>query len=977
MDANGTRFHLLLGKSDWGACGVATANGDLTLLAEVSPSTFGPSGRRDPWWDEARAMLTLPARLFRFKTAPQDAPPRLANRRGVGVDAYHSFYWIDDSEQGILVKSAGTGATAPFWVVGDGLEPDPRVERGDDFQPCGPAPVPPQRLRGLAVTSDHYLVAGVLDPPGLMMFDLHGGGAPIQALFPAGFLPFDLAPARGGGVWILDRDLDGAQSRARLWLLDRHLDVRRLTTPGAEAPAPVPEFRAVDASSPLASATCRPFPGRGPELAAAEDLSPIGQAVAVEGLPDGSALILDNGDDGSGRPRFSSVWRYVPGGGLGGPFELRALGELLDESVDPLDRARFTLLGHDFAFLPGEAVEPDRGHGRLMIVSQDGNQAFAFDLAEGKGETLELTPLAEFWPMRLFGGRGLVAADGRAYYDSRGDWVPLIEQPRPRYQTELTIFTPLQLNATESGARHAFDGRDPDCVWHRLLLDASIPHGTEVRVWSRAANDEQELRSTQWQAEPRPYPRREGSEMPFLRPDGAQEGHTWELLFQQARGRFLQLRLGLRGDGRSTPRLRALRAYYPRFSYLVHYLPAVYRDDAQSASFLDRFLANVEGLYTTLEDRIAAVQMLVDVRSAPTEYLDWLAGWFGSVLDPHWDERRRRLFLAHAPELFRSRGTVPGLIRAVRLATDPCPDEGLFSDELAQRESQAARQSPIRVVEHFRTRTAPGVVFGDPSAAEGPGLTTEVLDWTPEQGAEPLNARWRQYVYAQYGSLGALNAAWGTALTDLARLSLPAIKPTNAAMAADWTRFLRAGLGFTYATVDATAAPVFRDFLARRYGEVEALNRAYGLAAGFGYSSFSQIPLPTVLPDSGRPLRDWTQFVSVLLPTVHNAHRFTILVPTAVDEDPSQRGALVERVWRIVELEKPGHTVFDVKEYWAAFRVGEARLGYDSLVDRGSRLRPVVLGASYLAGGYLAPSHPWSETDRWVVGRNRVEDRRS
>ena len=85
----------------------------------------------------------------------------------------------------------------------------------------------------------------------------------------------------------------------------------------------------------------------------------------------------------------------------------------------------------------------------------------------------------------------------------------------------------------------------------------------------------------------------------------------------------MQIRLA--GNGRTTPRLRALRAYYPRFSYLNHYLPAVYREDGESAWFLDRFLANVEGTYTAIEDRIAAVQMLFDTRAAPSEALDWLA----------------------------------------------------------------------------------------------------------------------------------------------------------------------------------------------------------------------------------------------------------------------------------------------------------------------------------------------------------------
>src|SRR5205807_3081332 len=125
--------------------------------------------------------------------------------------------------------------------------------------------------------------------------------------------------------------------------------------------------------------------------------------------------------------------------------------------------------------------------------------------------------------------------------------------------------------------------------------------------------------------------------------------------------------LELDGNGRSSPRIRALRSYYPRFSYLHHYLPAVYREDELSASFLDRYLANVEGIGTVIEDRIAAAQALFDARTTPPEALEWLASWFDLVLDPAWDEAKRRLLIGHAMDLFEWRGTVRGLHAALGL----------------------------------------------------------------------------------------------------------------------------------------------------------------------------------------------------------------------------------------------------------------------------------------------------------------------
>src|SRR5207342_3481866 len=105
------------------------------------------------------------------------------------------------------------------------------------------------------------------------------------------------------------------------------------------------------------------------------------------------------------------------------------------------------------------------------------------------------------------------------------------------------------------------------------------------------------------------------------------------------------------------------------------YLPKVYQDDQESASFLDRFLANVEGMNTALEDRIVTAEALFDSRSAPTEALDWLLGWFDVAADPTWHEERRRLFLRHAMDFFAMRGTIPGIQLALRLALDSCDDE--------------------------------------------------------------------------------------------------------------------------------------------------------------------------------------------------------------------------------------------------------------------------------------------------------------
>ena len=416
---------------------------------------------------------------------------------------------------------------------------------------------------------------------------------------------------------------------------------------------------------------------------------------------------------------------------------------------------------------------------------------------------------------------------------------------------------------------------------------------------------------------------------------GRQHAGTWELLLQDVVGRFLQVRLTIEGTGRTSARLSALRIHYPRFSYLKNDLPAVYRDDAVSASFLDRYLANVEGTLTTLEGKIEQVETLFDPRSAPANQLDWLAGWLGAALDFNWSDRTRRLFLAHATQMFRERGTCAGLVRAIRLALDPCPTEAMFADSPCAAGSISSTGFGVRVVERFRTRRAPGVVFGDPTDLLGPGSTTSASGCAPARGALPLHRAFRDFLNREYSDVIALNAAWKTSFTgfDDPSLRLPAVRPVGGQRGADWEQFVESALGFTYAAVDDSDESLYREFLARRYGQPSAVNAAYALDPSNALTTFADVQdrlwdgsLSDSLPDGGVWLNDWIQFVSIVVPMDRAAHRFTVLVPVGLDDGPDQQLARRSLAGRITEIEKPAHTVFDVKLYWGLFRVGEARL---------------------------------------------------
>ncbi len=1062
MDVNNTKFHLLTGKADWEKVSTSSVdsnlfwdqkrnslslkpllfrfrtrpllNVDLAFQADldgglISTQLRGEFEKNSVSLSQnlsvsveipgSRWLITDSSRRYvvrregdRLNIYPHLLRPE--NRRGAGRDMFANWYWIADDETGLRFLPGYTQNARDFWSVGNLVTTcDPEVREAGAFEPCRPPhPPEPLRLRGLAVTEHHYLVVGVLEPPGTLIFDLHAGGPPIQVLWPAEvpFAPFDMAPAPGGGVWILDLyDPD----LPRYWALDANFRV--ITTQQGsvtiESPA-VSDFRPVTGDQ--QQKADRTFP-TGIDLTLSSPLAVTG-AIAIEGLPDGSVLILATPPE----LPHSIVYRYCFGELRGQadlelflfPVEARLQAQLNSGSVPtellsafeddkiPLsqnatvsietpdevwrindadfdqtytvktgeDRLEIyaPLKAHDFAFLRSEG-ESSEVTGTLYVAEIDGNQAFAFDLRATEDDLQLELQRTRYFPMRRFGGKALVSGGDAVYYDFKERWFPLVEHRRPRYND-------VGVGKAGRGKERIFDSRKPDCVWHRIFLDAAIPPGAQVQIESRAANDIAELKRRPWQFEPDLYLRAGGAELPYYHPYSPEMEKldgigTWELLLQRAKGRYLQLRLTLRGTGQNTPRIRALRVYYPRFSYLNEYLPALYREDETSASFLDRFLANAEGVYTALEDRIAQAQFFFDVRTIPEEDLEWLAGWFGVILDGTWSERRRRLFIKYAPQLFNERGTVSGLIRSVRLATDPCPDESIFEEEIGDK-------GPVRIVENYLTRRAPGVVFGNPTDVEGPGITTELLKWTPEQGAERLHQDYREYLEARYGNISGLNQAWGTEYANFDEISMSPVQPSNIAEADDWERFLRVSLGFTYAPVTAADEQAYRDFLARRYRRIDSLKDAYQLPDDAPPTAFQEINLPAEddMPSGGIRLFDWIQFVSLALPIRRNAHRFTVLVPIDPRRDSIAQQDQLEQVRRIVELEKPAHTTFELRGYWDFFRVGEARLGIDTAVGFGSRFTSVVVGRSFLADGYLYPSHPMNVQERLISDRDRLGD---
>lgn len=787
MDANNSRYHLFLNERDWAFCSVkqVDALGRHTSGRQAESHTIPPRTE----WNRRQAVLTLASRDPAFPNAPGDQPPQNSDRRGAARDRFGNWYWIDDSRTAVRVLSSGSNLPGHFWRAGDGACAPSIHSEGTFTAKSSPAPIPPSELCGLAITDDHYLVVGTVEPAGVLVFDLHAGGAPEQISFPvsAELKPYDMTARPGGGVFILDRE------HQRVWALDSkfNLVLRTALEYSDDEGAFRPKDGTTHASPPLIARATN-------LLTAGTIQTQAPDVISIEALPDCTLLLLYN--QMAGGTLTAHIQRLS--------FERGRLGMPVSLQETDLERRA----GHDFAFVREYVDARGGAPDQLLIALDTGNQSIAVDLSldNVNSDQIVIKPTHAFYPMRLFSGKAIVATGQYAYYDSGERWLPLISMPHPCYERGALFYT------------YALDGREPDCVWHRILLDACIPPGTTIHIRSRVSNDLNTW--SDWQDEPRFYLRGDGSELPFtkqIKPDRTTSG-TWELLLQAAHRRYLQLKIALRGDGRSTPRLHAMRVYYPRFSYRDHYLPGVYREhrfvedalpdasageQARAYSFLDRMLANFEGIFTSTEDRIAAAQVLFDPRTTPSDALEWLADWFGVVLDSAWDDDKRRLFIRHAMDLFQFRGTARGIKMALRLALDECADESLFELK-PQRPSQQRAAERYRIIERFRTRS----------------------DNTP--------------------------------------------------------------------------------------------------------AAFAR-----------------------------TAHQFSVSLPVTSGGDVNlpEEQRRVELSERIVRLEKPAHTVFDVKFHWALFRLGDVHLGDDTIVDRGARspqlMKPMLLGNGYLAESFLAPGY--------------------
>ncbi len=289
-----------------------------------------------------------------------------------------------------------------------------------------------------------------------------------------------------------------------------------------------------------------------------------------------------------------------------------------------------------------------------------------------------------------FSPRFVSGTDSKLRYLSDNGPLGLHPLPLPRYPVAdegRWMETTIKAEALDSGQRHT--------QWHRLYLEAHIPPGCDLQISVRSLDDTgSPYAGKTFHTQSTPLWLKRPSELPFdpgrLKPVPGEQG-LFEILLQRGngrvrelRGRYLQLKIGMRSDGRHSPCIHAIRAYIHPLSWQEAWLPPHFHQQeevdaageidkptpANGADFRQRLLRSLEGLLSPLEAQITNTETLVLPYAAPPDALPGIASLLGVELPRHWPEQRQRRWLASLGLLQRLKGTAAGLALALDIATD-------------------------------------------------------------------------------------------------------------------------------------------------------------------------------------------------------------------------------------------------------------------------------------------------------------------
>jgi phage tail-like protein len=99
-------------------------------------------------------------------------------------------------------------------------------------------------------------------------------------------------------------------------------------------------------------------------------------------------------------------------------------------------------------------------------------------------------------------------------------------------------------------------------------------------------------------------------------------------------------------------------------------LPALYADD----SFAQRLCDGLDEVLAPVLATLDCLPAYLDPATAPTDLVEWLAGWVGVAVAPQMPDGRRRQLVAAVARLYVLRGTLSAIRTIVELSTGQTPE---------------------------------------------------------------------------------------------------------------------------------------------------------------------------------------------------------------------------------------------------------------------------------------------------------------
>lgn len=140
-----------------------------------------------------------------------------------------------------------------------------------------------------------------------------------------------------------------------------------------------------------------------------------------------------------------------------------------------------------------------------------------------------------------------------------------------------------------------------------------------------------------------------------------------------------RLMISYRGENDMSPSqvVASFNLYLRPRSLYLNFLPELYRE----VDFIGRLLAIFEQSFEPVVQSLDVLWAYLDPRTAPEQFLPFLAHWVGWTIDPHLDLAQQRYLIRYAIELYRWRGTRRGLRFYLYLYTNLPLDEHLPEDD--------------------------------------------------------------------------------------------------------------------------------------------------------------------------------------------------------------------------------------------------------------------------------------------------------